>query len=269
MAYLMHASRPSADGVVWAGHSNPRHVRNTLAPKFMYSYGRRTLSNEDIRGDDLTRANILAHNMGLDGFVPHVFTVTNNVFHKIIFFHQLEAAKATIEQLPASIVVIDTAGNDLTLIKTHSPQETLELASRVFEFLRSLDSKFKLIIFNAVISCRTGNLKGVPPLTYFRNAEDFNHYLQTMMEAEGGRIYNFNRLHYLRASNPEDDIAKRTQVQTGLVLKDKIHPHTENYVQKVRMAILGNSFSMLSGLKTRRKRRPGSRGKRNELQKLQ
>ena len=180
-------------GLVWGGHSNPRHIRDRLVPKFGRKHGLpdKHVLNIDVREGDMARATEFARQLGLtDVGIDRCYSVTTSIAcaipSKIIFIDDLINARDQITDLPADICIIDTAGNDLTKLTSRDDIATLELASKVYDFLCSLLPKFSLIIVNAAISCRSGSLKDCPREIYYFNAEKYNNYLQTFVEGRAG-----------------------------------------------------------------------------------
>ena len=269
------ANKLANAGIVWAGHSNPRHVRNKYVPKFGRKHGlpEKQLLNIDVREGDEARATEFARSLGIaDVGIDRCYCVTMSIASaiptKIIFVDDLIAAKPQIIDLPAEICVIDTAGNDLTKLTSRDDVATLELADKVYTFLTELLSKFSLIIINATISCRTGFLKGCSPEIYYFNAEKYNHFLQTLVEGRQfdpqGRI-QFNKLpryRYLEATS-NDPMCPKAPADASIMLKDNIHPHEDTYVNRVRAFLFDNLYLCVEGAAKTTRKRPNRRAKKS------
>ena len=266
---------PAHPSLAWAGHSNPRHARDALVPKFGRLHGRpkRHIENIDVREGDNARARELAVQLELTDIISQVFTVTTlSKDKKIVFVDNLIAAKSKIEELPAEILLVDTAGNDLTKIEEIDHWQTQVLANKVYNFLNDISPKFKLIIINASMSCRIGSLKNSTPHVFFHNSESYNHFLEVMCDGGGDPTWPFDPLHRIRfnklvqfrhlPSYDPADLMSKVSVDPKEVLKDDIHPVLAPYIQRIRGAIFDYIY-VLKNLPTKKRKRP-SRAEKSE-----
>ena len=263
-------------GLCWAGHSNPRHIRNHCVPKFGRRHGlpQMLVENVDVREGDETRAKLFASKLKLtEAGIERVYCVTTSrascIPTKIVFINDLIAAKAQILDLPAEILVVDTAGNDLAGLPVYDERRTLELANRVYTFLTEMSEKFTLVVVNASISCRTGGLKGCSRDTFFQNSEKYNHFLETLVK---GRQFdphhkiNFNPLNVYRhqqVENASDPLAPNIPANDEEMLKDSIHPWEDFYIQRVRGFIFDYLHWVKAGV-PKPKRRKLSRAEKSD-----
>ena len=263
-------------GLCWAGHSNPRHIRNFCVPKFGRRHGlpQKSIENVDVREGDEARARMFAEKLNLtNAGIERVYCVTTSrascIPSKIIFVDDLIAAKEQILDLPAEVLVVDTVGNDLAALTAFDEKRTLELANKVHTFLTEMAKKFTLVIVNASISCRTGGLRGCTRETFFRNSESYNHYLEAVIKS---RVFDpleriqFNPLtpyRFKQVEQASDRPAPKIPADDREMLKDSIHPWEEYYIQRVRGFIFDHLHWAKAGVPKPKKRRRLSRAEKS------
>ena len=159
----------------------------------------------------------------VDQKIEEVYTVTRGTWDRAVYFSNLQNCVQHFTSPGAEILVLNSLSNDLCQYSQVVPETTKRLAKEFYDFAQGLG--FKLTIINAVIPCRTGNLRSATPEVYWQNAENTNAEIEKLCstaEAKTANIF-FNPMQGFRYK--QDPVTfQRVPVTADDVLEDRIHP---------------------------------------------
>ena len=234
---------------VICGQSTDRRLRDSKVP--VYEGNNRFPSNRDVNSPQ--RARDFASKLEVSNHISQIYTVTNSTWNKIIFFSNMQNSTALIKAIEADICILDTGANDLTLFDQVSKELVYSLAHEVLEFALYLNHK--LTIINAIIPCRTGNLKRATSGVYWKNAELYNDKMEELcanLKCSNPHVY-FNPLRALRYKELYQH-GPLVPVTADEVLTDNIHPNLDLYWAKVKHFTLKHMCT-LQGKKCQKRNR--------------
>jgi len=162
--------------VTLVGHSFVRRVQVGLIP--------------GSRGHDIETPESARHFSTLLQVSDHFKYVYTCAQHLNMVYHLPEYTHTIMKTSP-SIVVLDIGSNDLAHITDVQPDISLQLATQIVQFAKSLiDYGVKLILINSILP-RTGRISCSPEV-FTKNAQSTNSYLKQLTDVE--QRIKFNKL---------------------------------------------------------------------------